>query len=51
MPAVQVEVCFITSAAEEALLAHPSSRRGIAAAIAEGIERTFVPASTGGTPS
>ena len=44
MPAVQIEVCFITRPGEEKLLADPSLRRELAAAIASGIERVFTPA-------
>ena len=51
MPAVQVEVCFITCPGEEALLADPSSRRELALAIAEGIDRVFTPAPVEQTPS
>lgn len=41
MPAVQVEPCFLTNPDEERLLADPSERRRLAAAIADGIERYF----------
>jgi N-acetylmuramoyl-L-alanine amidase len=41
MPAVLVEPCFLTNPDEEALLAHPASRREMAGAIAAGLERFF----------
>jgi N-acetylmuramoyl-L-alanine amidase len=41
MPAVQVEPCFITNPAEEAILVDPARRRELAAAIAAGIEAFF----------
>jgi N-acetylmuramoyl-L-alanine amidase len=39
MPAVQVEPCFLTNAAEVARLRDDGFRRGVADAIAEGIAR------------
>jgi N-acetylmuramoyl-L-alanine amidase len=41
MPAVHVEACFITNPDEEKLLADPTSRKAVAAAIAVGIQRFF----------
>lgn len=41
MPAVQIEPCFLTNEKEERMLADDRTRRDIAAAIAEGIERFF----------
>ncbi len=51
MPAVHIEACFITNPDEEKLVADPSSRREMAAAIAAGIERFFTtaPAETAST--
>jgi N-acetylmuramoyl-L-alanine amidase len=41
MPAVQLEPCFITNPAEEAIVTDPARRRELAAAVAAGIEAFF----------
>lgn len=49
MPAVQVEPCFLTNEKEERMLADDRTRRDIAAAIVDGIERFFRAAPDQGT--
>jgi N-acetylmuramoyl-L-alanine amidase len=41
MPAVHMEPCFITNAAEEARIRDPSFQRDMAAAVADAVERFF----------